>query len=215
VRPRGERRREPGAHDGPFRPAAVGGQARRHVEGDHGPSAGIDRVDQRRDQRCGCAAHAGAEQRIDDHIRAAERRRDLGGVVDDARGNTGPTHFGELDGGITVQPVRRDDEQHVGPRARALETPRDDEAVAAVAAAAARERHSEIARPEAALRQRGEQRVGRATAGVLHEGGTGDAELGDRPRVHAAHRLRGEDRSHQRPRGSVIACATKSATIAV
>src|SRR5262249_53414062 len=96
-----------------------------------------------------------------------------------------------------------------------LEPAGDYEAVAAVAPLAADDDDSSTAARRAEHRQRADDRVGRAAAGILHERGAGDAELGDRPLIEPPHLLGGEDAQHgYLAVGSGTACARKSARIA-
>src|SRR5438128_383487 len=64
--------------------------------------------------------------------------------------------------------------------------------------------------------EHGDDRVGGAVTGVLHEHGAGNAELGDRPSIEPPHLLGGEDAQHRYfPAGSGAAWTRKSARIAV
>ena len=79
---------------------------------------------------------AGAEERVDDHVGALQHGGHRGGIFDEARDDPGAAQLLVLQRGVPSQRVGGRRQQDVGPRARALEPPRDDEAVAPVAAAA-------------------------------------------------------------------------------
>src|SRR2546425_952836 len=102
----------------------------------------------------------------------------------------------ELAAGVAADLGRLVHQPHAGARAVTLEPTSHHEAVAAVAPLATDDDDPGAAARRAESRERGDDRVGGAAAGVLHQGGPGDAEIGDRPLIEPPHLLGGEDAQH-------------------
>ena len=190
----GERQGQRRPDGGPRRRPTVRRHPGGNVEGDDGPAAGVDQLDRPRDAAFGRAPRAGAEECVDDDVGPRQRAR---GAVGEAKGsNPAAPHLLELEPGVAADLGGREREQHRRQSAAALEPPRDDEPVTTVAALAADDDDPRAAAGRAELGQRGDDRFGRAATGVLHQGGSGNAQLGDRMPVEPPHLLGGEDAPH-------------------
>src|SRR5712691_8069081 len=213
----GERQREERADRRPCRRVAIGGDPRRDVERDNRPAARVDQLDEARDAPFGGATRARAEKRVDDHVRAREGL--LGGfeVLDEPRPYAASLQLAELLPRVAADLILGEREQDLHPRPPFPQPARDDEAVAAVAALAADDDHTRAAAPRLEVFEQRPDRLGGAAAGVLHERGAGDAELGDGALVETSHLLRREDPLHggYRPGSAAAAWRRKSARTAV
>src|SRR5437762_2272878 len=87
-------------------------------------------------------------------------------------------------------------QEDLDPRARLLQPPRHDEAVAAVAALAAHDDDTGAKTLNPPLVEERPDPLRGPTPGVLHEGRARDAELGDRASIETPHLLRREDAVH-------------------
>src|SRR5262249_54104670 len=163
----------------------------------------------------GHAARSRPEERVDDDVSSREQ---VGGGAVDAEGprpDPRTPELPELAPCVAAHFVRRRDEQDRRPGTVTLEPAGHDEAVAAVAPFAADDDDSRAAARRAERRQPADDRLGRTAAGVLHQRGSGDAELGDRPLIEPPHLLGGEDAQHSYlATGSGIAWVRKSARMA-
>src|SRR5258705_5792339 len=191
-------------------------ETRGNVEGDDGAAAGVDQLDRPRDLAFRHASGSRSEERVDDEVRAG-KEVGRGAVVGEEPGPyPGAPELVELTSGVAPYIGRRGDQQHRRARAVALEPAGRDEAVTADASLAADDRDSRPAARSAQRRERGDDRLGGAAAGVFHEGGARDTELGDRSLIEPPHVLGGEDAQHgYRPAGSGTAWTRKSARMAM
>ena len=112
-------------------------------------------------------------------------------VVDLDDGDAEPAEDVEVGARVASHVGDRADDEHRGVDAALEQRARDDEAVAAVVAAAAQHRHAAV---ETRL-VRGLDRRHHLAAGVLHQDERGDADLFDGVAVGVAH-LRGIQNSH-------------------
>ena len=215
---------EPGERQGQHRldggclmPSIVRRDARGDIERDDRPRASVDERDRPRDVPFRRAAGAGAQERVDHDVGPREPSRGRRVVFERERTDPGASELRELPTGVAADLVGREGQHHRGPRAVALEPARHDEAVAPVAALAADHDHPRAARGRAQLAEPGDDRVGGAAPGVLHQGRARNAQLGDRAPVEPPHLLGGEDTLHGDyfPAGSETAWTRKSARIAV
>src|SRR5262245_9091250 len=208
-------------HDRPDRDAgrraAVGGEPRGNVERHDGPPAGVHQLDRARDLAAGRAARAGAEERVDDDVRAPEDSGERLVVLESPGANAGGTQRLQIEPRVAADIVRSAREHDGWRGATALEPARDNESVTAVAALAADDDDARAAARRAERRECGGDGLGRAAAGVLHEGGAGKADLRERAAIQPPHLLGGEDAQHggYGPGGSGKAWTRKSARIAV
>src|SRR2546426_769538 len=212
----GERQREERADRRPCGRVAIGGDPRRNVERDNRPAARVDQLHEARDAPFRGATRARAEQRVDDHVRTREGL--LGGyeVLDEPLPYAASLQLAELLPRVAADLVLGEREQDLHPRPPFPQPARDDEAVAAVAAFAADDDHTRAAARLEIFEQRPD-RLGGAAAGVLHQRGAGDTELGDGALVETSHLLRREDPLHggYRPGSAAAAWRRKSARTAV
>src|SRR5439155_15325501 len=223
VRGRDQATLEPGERQGHRRSdrdtrgrSAVRSEPGGNVEGDDRPAAGVDQLDRARDGPLGGAPRACTEERVEDEMGPRQRGGRRAIVLEAPRPNPAAAQLLELEPGVAADLGRRAREQHRRARAVALEPPRHDEAVAPVAALATDDDDARATAWRAEGGERGDDRVGGAVTGVLHEHGAGNAELGDRPSIEPPHLLGGEDLQHRYfPAGSGAAWTRKSARIAV
>ena len=176
--------------------AAVGGDTGRDVECDDGTAARVDALDQPRDTPSGRPVRARAEKRIHDQVRAPQP---LGGhavVLDELGAHAALLQLLELRGGVAADLVLGERQEDLDPRARLLQPPRHDEAVAAVAALAAHDDDTRAKTLNPPLVEKRPDPLRGPTPGVLHEGRARDAELGDRASIETPHLLRREDAVH-------------------
>jgi hypothetical protein len=122
----------------------VGRQTRRQVDGDHRRAGGVDVGDHRFVQPAERPAEPGPDDGVDDHVgrrhlRTVQFPRLRVGQFDNR--NAEPADDVEVDSGVAADVGQSADHVDGGVDAALLEGARDDEAVAAVVAGAAQNRH--------------------------------------------------------------------------
>ena len=175
--------------------AGIGRQAGRQIDGDDRNARRVDVGDHAFDQAGDRRVEAGAEDRVDDERAVA----DLGevqlprlAVRDFDDGQAEAAENLEIDPRVAADVGDRADEEHRHVDAALHQRARDDEAVAAVVAAAAQ--HGHVPLEQVAVdRLHGRDDL---AAGVLHQHERRDADLLDRPPIGFAH-LRGVQHAHR------------------